>query len=46
MKKQPCNRHTVKMRQSYCRIQYENIGSPFFPKYGVKHANTYLSGNE
>ena len=24
------------------RIQFENIGSPFFPKYGVKHGkNTY-----
>jgi len=39
MKKQPCNRDRVKSRQSYCRIQLENVGSPFFPKYGVKHAN-------
>ena len=41
-KKQPCNRDRVKSRQSYCRIQLENIGSPFFPKYGVEHAkHTY-----
>jgi hypothetical protein len=28
-KQQPCNRQTVKSRQWYCRIQYENVGSPF-----------------
>jgi hypothetical protein len=37
IKQQPCNLDTVKSRQSYCRIQFENIGSPFYWKSSVKH---------
>ncbi len=41
-KNNPTIEDRVKSRHWYCRIQLENIGSPFFPKYGVKHAkHTY-----